>query len=364
MSLNKTVYILLVTISGLFFSCEPGEDGQDQFDRKALLENLSGLINDSYSAFHQNTIELEAKSEAFVASPDEAKLTELKDAFKQSYLAWEACEVYEFGPAEGVMLRMELNTFPADAAGINSAIESGGNFDAAFMTALSAPKKGYPAIDYLLFNSSSEEVVNSFINETKRKEYLAALVTYIKTLAETVKSDWADSYQEEFINNAGTDAGSSLGQLVNQMNYHLEIVINQKIGIPAGKRTPGVNFPEKVEAYYSGYSVDLASVNLETLENIYLGNSQGQNGVGIDDYLDYLKAQDNDMSLNASIKEKLDNAQVSVSNISPELSEAIKSNVALPNKAYDDLKTLLIRFKNDMPSAMGILITYSDEDGD
>ena len=46
------------------------------------------------------------------------------------------------------------------------------------------------------------------------------------------------------------------------------------------------------------------------------------------------------------------------------LSQGVQGNTAPIEAAYNEIQKLVVLLKTDMPSAMGILITYVDNDGD
>jgi hypothetical protein len=57
-------------------------------------------------------------------------------------------------------------------------------------------------------------------------------------------------------------------------------------------------------------------------------------------------------------------AMAAVKAIAPTLPEAISTNITPVDRAFNELKSLLVPFKVDMPSAIGTSITYIDNDGD
>jgi hypothetical protein len=122
----------------------------------------------------------------------------------------------------------------------------------------------------------------------------------------TAWSATGGNYLNTFVNADGTDAGSSLGLLVNQLNFEYELLKNAKLGIPLGKKTLGTPMPESVEAYYSGMSSELARLGFQTVENVYFGKDKlGNNGTGLDDYLVSLNARRGETTLAEAIAGQL-----------------------------------------------------------
>jgi predicted lipoprotein len=171
---------------------------------------------------------------------------------------------------------------------------------------------------------------------------------------------WNSSYRNTFVNSLSTDVGSSIGFLVNQVNFELDYLKNAKVGIPLGKKTLGISMPEKCEAYYGKQSVQYALETLKAIERVYNGGS----GKGFDDYLDHLGAEYNGGSLNGAIQNQFSVAKSKLSAIPDPLSAQITSNPAIVDAAYAELMKLLVLLKTDMPSSLGVIITYQDGDGD
>jgi predicted lipoprotein len=334
-----------------------------------MLENIgSNIIIPNYSDLSEKLNLLKQATVDFNAAPDNAKLTALQAAFKNAYLSWQKCSAFEYGPAMQVSLRMSVNTFPTDSVQIQSNITSGSyNLEAAN----NIDARGFPALDYLLHkrNGNNAEVLERFTTNPDAqdwKDYLLALVNDTKNLIDAVKNNWQTSggnYLATFISNDGTDVGSSLGEVVNQLNYDYEILKNARIGIPAGKQTLGIALPEKCEAYYAGYSIELALEHINGIKNLYLG-AGGADGVGLDEYLVALDAKHGSGQLSDAIKTQLDLANAALQNVPDPLSETVVSNQAIVNTAYTEIQKGVVLLKTDMPSALSVLITYQDGDGD
>lgn len=362
--------ILLIT----FFSCKKDKKEDTtipEFDRKSMLTNIgNNIIISNYQAFQIKTNGFSTAISQFNAAPDSANLVSLQQVFKEVYNAWQLCSVFEFGPGETELLRASLNVFPTDTTQINSNVSSG-VYDLG--TASNADAKGFPAIDYLLFGTGINNYgilakYTSDVEAANRKAYLYSLSSEVKTKVDNVYNAWSSSggnYINTFVNNSGTDMGSALGELVNQLNYDFETLKNAKIGIPLGKKTLGSPLPEKTEAYYSQISVELALKNIKVIQNIYLGkDEQGNDGQGLDDYLVFLDAKHTNSKLSDTIKNQFSLAINKLQQVPDPLSASVVNNVPIVEAAYMELQKLVVLLKTDLPSSMGVLITYQDNDGD
>ena len=176
-----------------------------------------------------------------------------------------------------------------------------------------------------------------------------------------------ESYIATFIENTGTNVGSSLGLLVNAMTRTFERKTRDgKIGIPAGLRTLGVPVPNAVEALYAGYSVELAQENLKAYQNFFQGQSLMSNatpGVGGESLLYYLAALEN-TELADEIEAGFTKTIAAIDLLNEPYQEEVVNNPTPSNNAIAEIQQLIVMIKSDMTSAMGISITFQDNDGD
>lgn len=368
---NKIVFaVLLLGLVACKKDNEP--DGPvDTFDRSGMLTNVgSNIIIPNYQELKVSVDSLQLLCSQFTSSPTLLGLDGIRDQWLLTYKDWIHCSPFEFGPASGILLRQSLNTFPTDTTQINLNINSG-IWDFAMASNIDAI--GFPALDFLLFRRDGNDAVimNSFttdVNAAARKNYLNAVVADMKSKVDQTLTAWSPSggnYLGTFIASTGTDVGSSLGLLVNQLTYDYEITKNPRIGIPLGKQTLDVPLPEKCEAYFAGLSVELSIESMISCRNLFSGTSRsGVDGSGLDDYLDHLSVTSNGTALSVAIKNKFGEIITALQAISGTLDIAVVNNASIVNVAYQKIVECLVLLKTEMPSALGILITYQDSDGD
>lgn len=361
---------LLFFIAIFLFECkpkkdkDPNEDPAVVFDKQAMLTNYAdNLIMPSYNSFKVSLDSLINVYDAFKISGSLLDLQVVKQKFQTAYIKYQRCDLFEFGPAETQIIRSSCNVFPTDSVQINSNITLG-TYNLSLIANLDA--KGFPALEFLFYgNGASENSILGLFSNANRKQYVSDLLTEMSTKMNSVVSSWSSSYRNTFINSLNTDVGSSIGFLVNQLNFQLDYLKNAKIGIPLGKKSLGVPVPTSCEAYYTGYSVSYAKETLNFIENAYLGRGvTGSNGKGFDDYLVHLDAKYNGGSLNDAINTQFAIAKAKLSAVPDPLSTQVTSNAAVVDAAYVELVKLLVLLKTDMPSSLGVVITYQDGDGD
>ncbi|MCA1762983.1 MAG: peptidase M75 superfamily protein, partial [Flavobacteriales bacterium] len=125
--------------------------------------------------------------------------------------------------------------------------------------------------------------------------------------------------------------------------------------------------PEKVEGLYSGvYSREMLTRNVEAWQNLFNGTSrEGVNGPGLDDYLNYLGTEfEPGMPLQEEINNRFDLVLNQTETLSPNLAEAVVNQQNQALEVFDEMQRVVVLLKVDMTSALGIQITYADNDGD
>jgi len=128
--MNKRTLILTLsffTLTLIFLeSCtDSGTEADTEFvDRQEQLANVgNNIIIPSYRALQEASASLDVAATAFADDPNESNLTALQNQLKPVRLAWQDANLFQFGPAESLVLRSALNTFPANTDQINSNIE-------------------------------------------------------------------------------------------------------------------------------------------------------------------------------------------------------------------------------------------------
>lgn len=360
--------LLGLLVLGAIACKQPRDPEAPEFDQTALLKQVgSGLVLPNYEDFQVRVDLLAAATDDFVAAPSEANLAEVQGRFRDAYLDWVHCSTFEFGPAATVSLRASVNTFPTDSSRILQNVQAG-SYDLAAATNLSA--KGLPALDFLLHGLASNPAatVARYSDPAEGpalRSYLADVVADLKALTDQVVSGWKSGYLGTFEQALGTDVGSSLGMLVNQLNYDYEVLKKPRLGIPLGKQTLGTPLPEKAEAVYSGLSLELMQTHFEAIANVYHGSTRAEvDGYGIHEALLALEATYNGGLLADEIARQIEVVESALAGIPAPFDQTVVSNPAPAEAAYQQVQRLVVLFKTDLASALGVLITYVDNDGD
>lgn len=339
-----------------------------EYDQEALLQNVgNNLIMPYYNSLQQEVDALKTATDAFVANPTETLLSDLQEVWLSANIAYQKASIFQFGPAEEVLLRENLNSFPVFTARLEDAVSSG-TYD------LSTPQfqftKGFAGLDYLLHGLASDNsgivvFYSSDADAANRKQFLTDVVNDIKSLVDGVVAEWNNGYLQTFISTTGVATGQPMSLLINQLNNHYELFKNDKLELPSGAATAGIADPTKVEALYSRKSLDLALAAIEASKAVFLGMANGNNGQGLDDYLLAANAMRDGLPLSQVIEEQYDKAIEALEGLQPSsLYDTIVNNQSDVEAAFAFAQNQVRFLKTDMPSVLCVNITYIDSTDD
>jgi predicted lipoprotein len=365
-------YLIALLLFATACNDDEGSTSGVDFNEREMLENYGkNVIYPAYANFEQQTQELQESIDAFTAAPTEATLTAAQDALKETWITWQGVNLFEFGPAADMGLRMSINNFPTRYPKIDNAVQ-GGTWDINGL--YSGDMRGMPALDYLLFSEtgSNAEVLNRYTSSEQAenwKNFAKEVAAHLHTQAAAVRTAWAPdggNYLGTFITNTGNSASSGLSLLVNNFVQGFEVIKNQKIRTPAGLLSQdGQPIPRAVEAYYSSYSLPLIKANLEAVKRVFNGTYASGDGPGLADYLQAHHAAGNtEEDIAAAINTQLQSISSAVEAIPGPLRQAVGTHRSVVEAAYLEMANIMSLLKADMPSALSVQITYTDNDGD
>ena len=348
----------------------------EDYDKLSLLTNLAdNYIIPSLDAYKRKIITLNIHVDSFIANPNISNLTLIRADWEEALLNWQDIGFLDFGPSEYILLRKQTNTFPIDTAELNNSISTA-DWNLGYVS--SYDSKGLQALDYLLFKPghSDNELITYFQNNENAKNYFKALTEDLNQNINYVSDQWV-TYREDFINdfevtssNLSTNSqGSSISNIINALCLHYEFYVRRgKVGLPLGvfNGFSQLELPELVECYYSGKSTQNLVRSINSLRKYVTGSSylNNDNGLGLDDYMDFVNAEQNSQQLSTVINNQFLTILEELNNINGPLSEEIINNISHITQTYQELQQLVPYMKVDMTSALGVLITYQDNDGD
>jgi len=342
-------------------SCSEDDSGEspDNFDRREMLVNWAdNFIVPGYRSYVTGLNRLNRDVSSFTSSPSAETLAAVRSSWLTANLAWQKVGMYEIGKAEEFTLINFTNIYPTSTVDLEAAIASG-TYD---LTSVNKQdEQGFPAIEYLIYGvrRSDEEIIALF-SDANYQAFLKDLSARLKTLAETVLSDWENGYRDTFVNNDGSEATSSVNKLVNDYIFYYEKHLRAgKIGIPAGVFS-GNKLPEKAEGLYSGTSKVLFDAAFQAMVDFF----NGANRESLAAYLRFLNTVKDGEDLAQAINVQFDAAKDKASDLSDGFNAQAASDNSLMLETYDALQKNVVNLKVDMLQALNIRVDFVDADGD
>lgn len=364
--MRSIITILLFSLA-LLQSCKPKPSALEKYDRATLLKNIAdNVIVPSYATLKDNNNQLYTAAQAFQNNADANSLLALKTAWNNSVTAWMHSEMFGFYYASENSLNSQIASWPVEFSVIENEVHGSNVIDEAYIAATGTTRKGFSAIEYLLYGNGVTEqaVLDSFnvsASGNRRKEYLVSVCAHIKSVSSLAYSNWngGTSYNS-FTTQTQLDISGAMNLLVNSLVEHVEFVRKSKVGKPLGIDNGGTADALLCENRLAPRSIENIRENIQAWKNII----SGQSGVGLDDYMDYVGAQYNGEVLSTVIANQLDVCLAKSNAITLPLSEAVIQQQSQVQALYLELKKLTVLTKVDMASNLGVVITFSDNDGD
>jgi uncharacterized protein len=368
--MKRITPILFITlaVSSLLWSCKKDkEEDLTNFDRTIMLQHYAdNIILPAYEALNADFEIFRSSANAFVSAPASGALEDARQKWETAYETWMYANSFNFGPAgeNGLIKTLveEIGVWPANTTLIETNIGNGNSS----LNDFNRDARGLNAIDYLLFaGDSPETVVQQFVSDPLRGEYLLAVTQKVSDQIGQVRGQWNGSYASAFVSNNGTDVGSSASMMYNEFVKSYEAMKNFKIALPLGLRAGQIQSePSAVEARYSGGSLRFLRAHFDALEGLWHGrNRAGQDGPG---WKEYLQSVTGGEALIAQTEAQLALIRSAFDAIpaEPSLELQIGSNFAALAELHTAMQQHTRFFKSDMSSLLGITITYSSGDGD
>ncbi len=335
----------------LIVSCSTGEKSSD-LDKEPILENIAyKLAIPAYENSLKSFVSLDSAIVFLEEYNNGYNLSVVQDLWIVAATKWARTAPYNFGPIDELLIENNFHYYPQDTSKLSSAVKKFSG-EQNFINALGSNSRGLGALEYLLFTDTIQ---------SKEISFSKILSKDLIKLNQQILNEWKSDYAKKFITNTGNNISASITVLTNQWIELAERVKNNKIGSPAGK-IPGIdkNFMA-VPAPFSESSIAIIAANLSELQIAF----NGDNGKGVDDYLNDLNIEDADGKiLSDKINSKFQDLLDLLDESDKSLADLINQDSEKLDQMYLESLNLTILLKTDMMGQLGLITTFSDSDGD
>ncbi|MCB0686210.1 MAG: hypothetical protein KDC53_06785 [Saprospiraceae bacterium] len=305
----------------LFSSCRKEQpiDPPASPDSEEVIESIVfNVILPSYLAVKNKAIELEEAATLFRENPGNSTWVGLQKTWSAAHISWQHTEGFAFGPVQDEALRLTIDSWPIDVQMINQIILGSEDLSIEALASKPGSVKGFHAMEYLLWGLSGHKSIEDF--SERELEYLSNLAILVKNDVSNLYDAWtpsAGNYAGTIVENTNTDLPDNqavLLRIVDALKSAAGDLGDRKIGNPFLQEDT-----LKLESRMSANSKADFIANLESIENIYLGQYFGEEyGQGISTLVVSQNAP-----LNTSIKRLIEQTKSDIEFLPFDFSKAI-----------------------------------------
>ncbi|SDQ96953.1 imelysin family protein [Flagellimonas zhangzhouensis] len=345
MKLNKTIAILSTFgLMGLA-SCSDNSADTETIDTSAelyteVLTDLSvDVITQTYFDLSTNASAMNDLS-ATITIGDETTFSALKEAWQDTRAPWEKTEGFLYGPVDTEGIDPAIDSWPVDVNAINNILNSGNPITSSLLES-NNEARGFHTIEYFIWGLDGDKTAAELTD--REIEYLQAVTQNLKEKTAQLYDGWTssgDNFAANFIlagesGSIYTSQKDALQEIVEGLAIIADEVANGKIEEPLNGNN-GSAKPEAEESRFSNNSkLDFAN-NIRSIQNIYLGDYDGNSGKGITDVIVTV-----DAGLDAEVKAAITAGITSIEAIPGTFTDAIVDNRSEVENAQEKVLELL-----------------------
>ena len=337
-------------------------------DRRVVARELAiGVIVPAFDDVAATAVDLAAAIAQLAATPDPTKLDATQLAWRTARVHWKETDAFRFGPAKDLGLSAAIDQ-AIDPMKIELEIAGAEPVTDAYVAALGANRKGFHAIEYLIFRGDDDATVLLTLTTdplaVRRRDLLGAYARELARNASALRAAWADGYAASIADPGSDNADyatikASIDALANESVFQTEVVVDERIGKPMGTASGGTPRPELEESAPSDHSLADMAATLRGIRNVYHGTRDGTPGKGIGT----LVAAQSPL-VDRDVRAAFDAALIAVAAIPVPYRSALvdqRLEVAAAHAAVKELKRILA---TEVIGSLGATLKFNANDGD
>jgi predicted lipoprotein len=350
----------IALVLGLGVACSPVPlgDGERLMVVKAL---ASEVIVPALADSAREAAALEAELRGFEGEPTPARLEAARAAWGRARGPWKAAAPLLFGPGRDVAGAVDW--FPVERKKLDDLLASADPVDAAGVAVLGASRRGFHAIELLLFDDDGYVAAAALDGPAgaRRRAFLTALAGDVARRLADLQTAWSSGHLAAF-----TAPGRG-GSAYATIDAAVDSVVNESISAaerstallarPLGLMTGGEPRPELAESLPSDNTAADLAASVRGIRDLYLGTRTGGDGRGI---AALVKIRSLDLRLRAA----LDLAVARLEAVPRPFRAALLARDPSINAAYEAVRELRRLCATELVANLGATLKFSDNDGD
>lgn len=355
----------LVAFVGIVAACGDNSDPVVSGPRRAMLESVAfDVILPGYREFVARSEELKNTASDLVTNPTAASFAATRSAWRSARRAWKRTEAFRIGPTDDLQLRIrtKVDWSPVREDRIESEIASDSELTPEHIDTLGTNRRGFHAIEYVLFDLESDEstILAGLVGEAgeRRRQFVAAVAADIHNQAVRLLDAWTAEdggfLAELLLAGRGSEEYPELKDAVDELVGSVVSLASQveenKLGRPYGLKSNGVPRPENVESPFSRTSLADIDDNLRSLLDVYTGSDLGVGEGGLSALVVRISASVDEAIRHAIIRTRNAVRAIGLPLALAVTDESERDRVAAAVEAATELRMIL---QVDMVSALG-----------
>lgn len=318
--------------------------------------SLQQSVLPAYEAFAAESKTLREAIGSFVEKPDSASLTQAQDQWKETALAWKRAEWLRWGPVKDKDLHFAFDFQPSRPHLQEVAISADRPMDSSLVAIQGVAAKGLGGLEVLLFGEKAprREILAAFSADempNRRGRFALEVAAELQRKAgDLVQAAGPAFSSPELQGHAG------VSQLANDLLLQLELLKNDKIGRPLGKKKGGQPQAALAEYGQAELSFPAMAAQVESILLAYGGDSTAS--------LATLLKQGGFTQTDETIRARFLMVDMKLATFTTPLTEAVVTNQQEVETLYDSVADLIQVIKSDLFSQLNIQISFTDADGD
>lgn len=303
--------------------------------------------------------------------PTQENLSAAQQSWRDARAPWKRTEAFAFGPVMDLRIDVAIDQSPISSEGIDAVLASDDAIDPAAIDELGANRKGFHALEYLLFSERGDTEMLTLLTSDelapRRRRMLTALADNLLTRVQELHAAWTDGRRSHsrVLTDPGDDNDeyptikSVLDTLVNESVALSELVADSKLAAPLGLKTGGDARPDLAESPLSDNSLADARANLVGMRDVYLGTQNGKPGEGITQLV-----QTNSPATDRAVRAAFTSALKALDAVPQPFSDAVVEDRERVERAFDAVSELEHLLASEVVGSLGATLRFSSNDGD
>lgn len=296
---------------------------------------------------------LEKAVASLAGAPSPEALAAAREAWRDAAIRWKRGYCYRNGPLVETAALLRAAFWPARPDGIDLLLKRPLP-EGDYVRTLGVDVKGLYALEYLLFGKGGEPVGPGRFTGPEAesvREFARAIAMDVRHWAEKANSALGDG--KRLAMRLATGGQESLDYLVNQMAGTAESVHERLAQVQELARGDRLK-PRDVEGWPSGTSTEILATLIAGTERIYLGEGAGLEALVVGAA----------PGLAPRFRAAFGGVREALRALSGPLEEAARTKQKELGEAAAKARILELALKVELPSALGVTLTFSSTDGD